>query len=223
MRKHPHEQALQVLVVLAVAICICPCAGGVASRRARRTPSRADSRGPSNAVWRIGTFNQSPSEFNTGKQGPPLFGSRYPAGELVYVVGRSRPETDWPAYQEGAEIERPGSRPHPYTIQFNLPGNTQRRLHAQSGAVVGDGARGAIGSGNQRAHGSLLPAPHAQLHGGRSGNGRQPDRRCRYDHLRSPRAVFAEGDQQAHLNGQRRALHQRRRTPLRHYLRCLGA
>jgi len=122
VRKHPHEQALQALVVLAAAICICPCAGGVASRRGRRTPSRADSRGPSNAVWRIGTFNQSPSEFNTGKQGPPLFGSRYPAGELVYVVGRSRPETDWPAYQEGAEIERPGSRPHPYTIQFNLPG-----------------------------------------------------------------------------------------------------
>ena len=122
MRKHPREQALQVLVVLAVMICICLCAGGVESRRGRRTPSRADSRGPSNVVWRIGTFNQSPSEFNTGKQGPPLFGSRYPAGELLYVVGKSRPETDWPAYQEGAEIERPGSRPHPYTIQFNLPG-----------------------------------------------------------------------------------------------------
>jgi len=121
VRKHPHEQALQVLVVLAVMICICPRAGSVESRRGRKNSSRADTRGPANVVWRIGTFNQSPSEFNTGKQGPPLFGSRYPARELLYVVGKSRPESDWPAYQEGAEIERPGSHPHPYTIQFNLP------------------------------------------------------------------------------------------------------
>ncbi len=121
MRKHPHEQALQVLVVLAVMICACLRAGGVESRRGRKSPSRADSRGPSNVVWRIGSFNQSPSEFNAGKQGPPLFGSRYPSDELLYVVGKSRPETDWPAYQEGAEVERPGSRPRPYTIQFNLP------------------------------------------------------------------------------------------------------
>ena len=71
-------------------------------------------------VWRIGTFNESPSEFNTGKQGPPLFGSRYPKGELVYIVGKSQPATDWPGYQEGATIGKPGSRPHPYTIQFEL-------------------------------------------------------------------------------------------------------
>jgi hypothetical protein len=68
----------------------------------------------------MGKFNQSPSEFNTGKPGPPLFGSRYPAGELIYIVGKSTPALDWPAYQEGVETNRPGSRPHPYTIQFNL-------------------------------------------------------------------------------------------------------
>jgi hypothetical protein len=72
------------------------------------------------AVWQIGTFNQSPSEFNTGKKGPPLFGSRYPKGELVYIVGKSIPETDWPAYQEGETLGKPGSHPHPYTIQFTL-------------------------------------------------------------------------------------------------------
>jgi len=121
LRKHPYQRALPVLAVLAAIICICPRAGGVESQRGRKSPSRADSRGPSNVVWRIGSFNQSPSEFNTGKQGPPLFGSRYPSGELLYVVGKSRPETDWPAYQEGAEVERPGSHAHPYTIQFNLP------------------------------------------------------------------------------------------------------
>ena len=57
-------------------------------------------------VWRIGTFNESPSEFNTGKQGPPLFGSRYPKGELVYIVGKSQPATDWPGYQEGATMRQ---------------------------------------------------------------------------------------------------------------------
>jgi alpha-mannosidase len=71
-------------------------------------------------VWRIGTFNQSPSEFNTGNKGAPLFGSRYPKGELVYIVGKSKPEMDWPAYQEGATLGKTGSHPHPYTIQFDL-------------------------------------------------------------------------------------------------------
>ena len=104
MKRRPHEQVLKTLVVLAIMICFCPCAEAA-----------------SNVVWRIGKFNQSPSEFNTGKQGPPLFGSRYPAGELVYIVGKSTPEADWPAYQMGAATGRPGSRPHPYTIQFDLP------------------------------------------------------------------------------------------------------
>jgi hypothetical protein len=110
-----------VLAVLGAIICICSRAGGVEARRGRKNPGRTDSHGPANVLWRIGAFNQSPSEFNTGKPGPPLFGSRYPSGELLYVVGKSRPESDWPAYQEGAEIGRPGSRAHPYTIQFNLP------------------------------------------------------------------------------------------------------
>ena len=72
-------------------------------------------------MWQIGKFDQSPSEFNTGKQGPPLFGSRYPAGELLYIVGKSTPEVDWPAYQEGSTIGKAGSRPHPYATQFDLP------------------------------------------------------------------------------------------------------
>ena len=71
-------------------------------------------------VWQIGTFNESPSEFNTGNKGAPLFGSRFPKGELVYVVGKSRPETDWPAYQEGATVSKAESHAHPYTIQFDL-------------------------------------------------------------------------------------------------------
>jgi hypothetical protein len=104
MKKRKHEQGLPMLGVLAMMIGFCQCAGAA-----------------SKTVWRIGKFNQSPSEFNTGKQGPPLFGSRYPAGELLYIVGKSIPEVDWPAYQEGAVTGKPGSHPHPYTIQFNLP------------------------------------------------------------------------------------------------------
>ena len=104
MKKRTHEQVLQMLVVLAMMICFGQCAGAA-----------------SKVVWQVGRFNQSPSEFNTGKQGPPLFGSRYPAGELLYIVGKSTPAVDWPAYQEGAATGRPGNRPHPYTIQFDLP------------------------------------------------------------------------------------------------------
>ena len=71
-------------------------------------------------VWQIGTFNQSPNELNTGKKGAPLFGSLYPKGELLYIVGKSTPDTDWPAYQQGAVIGRPGSHARPYAIQFDL-------------------------------------------------------------------------------------------------------
>ena len=71
-------------------------------------------------LWQIGTFNESPSEFNAGNKGAPLFGSRFPKGEVVYVVGKSKPETDWPGYQEGATVGKAESHPHPYTIQFDL-------------------------------------------------------------------------------------------------------
>ena len=35
-------------------------------------------------------------------------------------MGKSRPETDWPAYQEGATVSKAESHAHPYTIQFDL-------------------------------------------------------------------------------------------------------
>ena len=71
-------------------------------------------------LWQIGTFNFSSGEFNTGKGGPPLFGQRFPQGDLIYVVGKSSPENDWPAYQPGSANGRAGFVPHPYTIQFDL-------------------------------------------------------------------------------------------------------
>src|ERR1017187_9874481 len=86
----------------------------------------------SRTLWQIGTFNQSPSEFNTGNKGAPLFGSRYPKDELVYTVGKSNPETDWPAYQEGATLRKTGSHPPPYAIQFDLD-QVPRGVYAQIG------------------------------------------------------------------------------------------
>ena len=71
-------------------------------------------------LWQIGAFNFSSGEFNTGKGGPPLFGQRFPQGDLVYVIGKSRPDQDWPAYQPGSANGRAGFMPHPYTIQFEL-------------------------------------------------------------------------------------------------------
>jgi hypothetical protein len=71
-------------------------------------------------LWRIGTFNYSSGEFNQGSEGPPLFGQRFPKVPLVYVVGKSSPEKDWPAFQPGSASGGAGFVPHPYTIQFDL-------------------------------------------------------------------------------------------------------
>jgi hypothetical protein len=70
-------------------------------------------------VWQIGTFDDSSGEFNLGKPGPPFFGDRYPK-ELLYIVGKSAPDADWPARHLGSAIFQPGGHPRPYTIQFDL-------------------------------------------------------------------------------------------------------
>jgi len=103
VKKLNFKQALQMLAVLAIMMSFCPKAVAVPK-----------------VVWQIGKFNLSPSELNTGKQGPPLFGSRYPKGELLYLVGKSSAEADWPAYQEGSTLGKAGGHPHPYAIQFDL-------------------------------------------------------------------------------------------------------
>ena len=71
-------------------------------------------------LWQIGTFNTSSQEFNHGQDGPPLFGQRFPQGELIYVVGKSTPEKDWPAFQPGSPVGTEGVAAHPYTIEFDL-------------------------------------------------------------------------------------------------------
>jgi hypothetical protein len=72
-------------------------------------------------LWRIGSFDYSTAEFNHGSKGAPLFGRRFPKGDLVYVVGKSTPSKDWPAFQPGSANGLAGYQSHPYTIEFDLP------------------------------------------------------------------------------------------------------
>ena len=69
-----------------------------------------------NIVWEIGKFDQSPSGFN----GKVNFAD--PNYNPVFTVGQSDPAKDWPSTQPGSENMAGGSRPHPYTIIFNLAG-----------------------------------------------------------------------------------------------------
>ncbi len=117
-------------------------------------------------VWQIGTFNESPSEFNTGNKGAPLFGSRYPKGELIYVVGKSKPETDWPAYQEGAAVDAIRTHGHPYTIQFDLD-QAPQGLYSLKIGLLSETARVAILQIDVNAHlGRFFQHPKLNYGGG---------------------------------------------------------
>ena len=72
------------------------------------------------ALWQIGKFDQSSGEFNPGKVHPPVFATSHPKCDVLYIVGKSVPATDWPAFQPGSANGRAEFRPHPYTIQFDL-------------------------------------------------------------------------------------------------------
>ena len=89
--------------MLVIVICVCRCAGAA-----------------SKAVWQIGKFGQSSGEFNQGEVRPPVFAAAYPKSDVLYIVGKSKPATDWPAFQPGSANGRAEFRPHPYTIQSDL-------------------------------------------------------------------------------------------------------
>jgi hypothetical protein len=75
----------------------------------------------SQVVWQIGKFDRSSSEFKL--QGPPAAkpGAAQSQNDLVYVIGKSHAEIDWPAFQPGSSNGKAGYRRHPYAIQFDLP------------------------------------------------------------------------------------------------------
>ena len=101
--KRTHK-LLETLLVLVIVICSCRCAGAA-----------------SKGVWQIGKFDQSSGEFNHGEVRPPVLAAGHPKTDVLYIVGKSNPATDWPAYQPGSSNGNAGFRPHPYTIQFDLP------------------------------------------------------------------------------------------------------
>jgi hypothetical protein len=78
----------------------------------------------SDILWQIGTFDQSSREFAAGVSpvlGGPLDYSN-PAADPVYVVGKSEPGKNWPAFQPGTSNGKAGHRAHPFTIAFHLSG-----------------------------------------------------------------------------------------------------
>jgi alpha-mannosidase len=75
----------------------------------------------SRVVWQIGKFDLSSADLHQSTPGPPLFSFGYPQRPVVYVIGRSTPGKDWPAFQPGSANAAAGEHPHPYTIQFDLP------------------------------------------------------------------------------------------------------
>ena len=103
VNKRTYKQGQQTLLVLVIMICFCRCAGAA-----------------SKAVWQIGRFDQSSGEFNQGEVRPPVFAAAHPKSDVLYIVGKSKPVTDWPAFQPGSANGRAEFRPHPYTIQFDL-------------------------------------------------------------------------------------------------------
>lgn len=82
--------------------------------------------GPGQMVWRIGRFDQSSVEFNPGAAPMPA---------PVYVIGKSTPAKDWYAFQPGTGNGPAGDRPHPVTIQFDLPG-APRGLYSMKIALL---------------------------------------------------------------------------------------
>src|SRR5208337_2983141 len=95
---------LKSLLLFVTVMGFCRCAGAA-----------------STAIWRIGKFDRSSGEFNQGSVVPPQPGATQAKSDLVYVIGRSKAETDWPAFQPGSSNGMAGYRTHPYAIQFELP------------------------------------------------------------------------------------------------------
>ena len=113
-------RALVILVSVLSVVMACP--------RATAAPT---------TLWQIGKFDHSSAEFNQGGAGRAYSGGTFPQTPVVYIVGKSNPKTDWPAHQPGSANAGSGHRPHPYTIQFNLPNEPKGSYFLKVGFVAG--------------------------------------------------------------------------------------
>jgi alpha-mannosidase len=75
----------------------------------------------SQVVWQIGKFDRSSLEFTLRTPPAAQSGAGETQYDVVYVVGKSKAETDWPGFQPGSSNGTAGYRPHPYAVQFDLP------------------------------------------------------------------------------------------------------
>jgi hypothetical protein len=90
-------------------------------------------------LWRLGTFDESSREFNTGSD--PATGRRTinyldPASDPVFQVGTSHPAVDWRAFHPGTANGRAGHRAHTYRIRFSLPAEPRGRFSIRFGLLA---------------------------------------------------------------------------------------
>jgi hypothetical protein len=78
--------------------------------------------GAEQVLWQIGKIDYSTLEFNQAWD----FAA---ARELKFTVGSSDPSKDWSAFQPGSEDQSTGSRPHPFTVSFELKAPPEGVFH----------------------------------------------------------------------------------------------
>ena len=88
-------------------------------------------------LWQIGKFDHSSADLNQDLARRAFSGGTLPRAPVVYIIGKSNAKTDWPAYQPGSANARAGHRPHPYSIQFDLPNGPKGRYFLKVGFVTG--------------------------------------------------------------------------------------
>ncbi|NOY82797.1 MAG: hypothetical protein GXP31_17500 [Kiritimatiellaeota bacterium] len=76
-------------------------------------------RAASEVVWQIGTPDHNYAELAIAGD-YEAFPSRYGAGSVVFDVGKSRADRDWPFIQPGPADAWAGRRVHPFRIRFRL-------------------------------------------------------------------------------------------------------
>ncbi len=108
MKRSAGAGYLRTLLIAVAIVTVCQCATAA-----------------SQAVWQIGKFDRSSGEFTGRGVAAPKPGSGQGQNEVVFVVGKSNANTDWPAFQPGSSNGQAGYRPHPYAIQFDLPSRPQ--------------------------------------------------------------------------------------------------
>jgi len=96
--------------------------------------------GASTVAWQIGRFDKSSMEFKLHEPPAPKPGAAQGQTDLVYVIGKSKAETDWPAFQAGSSNGIAGYRAHPYAIQFELP-SAPRGLYTLKVALLVESPR----------------------------------------------------------------------------------